>query len=48
MLTNVKVGGIRCVEIFYIKNKTGIWGQSPSRRRPMVALGRIPDAAAIL
>jgi len=34
MLTNVKAGGIRCIE-----NKARVWGQSPSRRRPMGLLG---------
>jgi len=48
MLTNVKAGGIRNVEILCIENKAAVWGLSPSRRRPVGVRGQSPDAAAIL
>jgi len=32
MLTNVKAGEIRCIEILCIENKAGVWEQTRSRR----------------
>jgi len=50
MLTNVKLGGVRCVEILCIENKAGVCASS--RRRPTGVWGRIPrrcgDVTALL
>jgi len=46
MLTNVKTGGIRCVDILVLKTKRGSGSRAPSRRRPMGVRGRSSDDAA--
>jgi len=49
LLTNVKAGGIRCIKILCIINKTGIWSQSPQPPEANGGLGGgAADAAAIL
>jgi len=42
MLTNVKTGGIKCIEIICIKNKAEILGQSLQPREANVESGAEP------
>jgi len=42
MLTNIKAGGTRCIEILCIENKSLVWGQSPQSPEASGSLGADP------
>jgi len=42
MLTNVKAGGMKCVETICIENKAGVWGQSSQPPEANGGLGLSP------